>query len=195
MSSLEKHISKGYQYFGAAHIYSVSVQNIFIFTCALKPETTCDCLIMWYQIIFKGKTYIFTLMMVSIVDFIYTLDKILIKLTHCSLELITEKLNGVSWFSDIGADSINLVIYWIYFTHTYKAYSYRAMLMENASLERIPLHIFFLKKDLENVDMITLDLLFFNTVPFPIISQCLVFPVLGIKLSETYMLSIFGNCS
>ena len=84
--------------------------------------------------------------MASIVDFIYTLDKILIKLTHCSLELIKEKLNGVSWFSDIGADSINLVIYWIYYTHTYKAYLYRAMIMENASLERIPLHIFFSEK-------------------------------------------------
>ena len=40
VSSLEKHISKGYQYFGATHIYSVSVQNIFIFSCALKPETS-----------------------------------------------------------------------------------------------------------------------------------------------------------
>ena len=39
-SSLEKHISKGYQYFVAAHIHSVIVQDIFIFTCALKPETT-----------------------------------------------------------------------------------------------------------------------------------------------------------
>ena len=125
--------------------------------------------------------------MASIVYFIYTLDKILIKLTHCSLELIKEKLNGVSWFSDIGADSINLVIYWIYYTHTYKAYLYRAMIMENASLERIPLHIFFLKKDSENLDMITLDL-FFYTVPFQIISQCLIFPVLSIKLSETYMI-------
>ena len=38
------------------------------------------------------------------------------------------------------------------------------MIMENASLERIPLHIFFLKKDLENLD-ITLDL-FFYIVPF-----------------------------
>ena len=131
--------------------------------------------------------------MMSIVDFIYTLDNNLIKLTHCSLELIKEKLNGVSWFSDIGADSINLVIYWIYFTHTYKAYSYRVMIMEKASLARIPLHI-FLKKDLENLDMITLDL-FFYTVPIQIITQCLIFPVLCIKLSETYMISIFGNCS
>ena len=38
--SLEKHISKGYQYFGAAHIHNMRVQNIFIFTCALKPETS-----------------------------------------------------------------------------------------------------------------------------------------------------------
>ena len=51
---------------------------------------------MWYQIIFKGKTYIYILMMVSIMDFMYTLDKILIELTHCSPELIKEKLNGVS---------------------------------------------------------------------------------------------------
>ena len=34
---------------------------------------------MWYQIIFKGKTYIYILMMVSIMDFMYTLDKILIE--------------------------------------------------------------------------------------------------------------------
>ena len=67
------------------------------------------------------------------------------------------------------------------------------MIMENASLERIPLHI-FLKKDLENLDMISLDL-FFYTVPFQIITQCLIFPVLCIKLSETYVISIFGNCS
>ena len=77
-------------------------------------------------------------MMVSIIDFIYTLDKILIRLTHCSPELIKEKLNGVSYFTDIGADSIKLVIKWIYLIHTYKAYSYRTMIMENASLERIP---------------------------------------------------------
>ena len=49
-------------------------------------------------------------MMVSILDFIHTLDKILIQLTHCSLELIKEKLNGGSYFTDIGADGINLVI-------------------------------------------------------------------------------------
>ena len=101
VSFLEKHISKGYQYFGAAHIHSVRVQNIFIFTCALKPETSISrppviVWQLWYQIIFKGKTYISTLMMVSIIDFIYTLEKILINLTHCSPELIKEKLNGVS---------------------------------------------------------------------------------------------------
>ena len=41
--------------------------------------------------------------------------------------------------------------------------------------------------------MITLD--FFYTVPFQIISQCLIFSVLGNKLSETSMISIFGNGS
>ena len=38
------------------------------------------------------------------------------------------------------------------------------MIMENTSQEIIPLHIFCLIKDLENLDMITLD--FFHTVPF-----------------------------
>ena len=42
--------------------------------------------------------------------------------------------------------------------------------------------------------MITLDY-YFYTVPFQIISQCLIFPVLGNKLSETYMISIFGDGS
>ena len=68
------------------------------------------------------------------------------------------------------------------------------MVMERVSLERIPLHIFFLKKDLVNLDMITLDY-FFYTVLFQIISQCLIFPVPGNKLSETSMISIFGNGS
>ena len=40
VSYLERHISKGYVYFGAAHILNVRVQNIFIFTSALKPETS-----------------------------------------------------------------------------------------------------------------------------------------------------------
>ena len=149
---------------------------------------------MWYQITFKGKTYISTLIVVSILDFIYTLDKILIKLTHCSPELIKEKLNGVSYFTDIWADSIKLVIKWINLIHTYKTYSYRTMIMENASLERIPLHIFVWKRICE-ISIWYLWICFFNTVPFQIISQCLIFPVLGIKLSETDIISIFGSCS
>ena len=68
------------------------------------------------------------------------------------------------------------------------------MIMENASLERIPSHIFFWKKDLVNLEIITWDY-FFYTVPFQIISQCLIFPVLGTKLSETSMISISGNGS
>ena len=57
------------------------------------------------------------------------------------------------------------------------------MIMENASLEIIPLHIFFWK----GFGKSWYDIfgLVFHTVPFPIISQGLIFPVLGIKLSET----------
>ena len=57
------------------------------------------------------------------------------------------------------------------------------MIMENASLEIIPLHIFFWK----GFGKYWYDIfgLVFHTVPFPIISQGLIFPVLGIKLSET----------
>ena len=130
----------------------------------------------YFQIIFKGKTYISTLMMVSIIDFIYTLDKILTELTHCSPELIKEKLNGVS----------HLVINWIYFTHMYKAYSYRTMIMENASLEIIPLYIFFSGKGFVKSWYDKFGLFFFYTLPFQIISQCLIFPVLRNTLSETW---------